>query len=358
MNYAYWLANIPGIGTRRIHRLLRQADSAKELYYMSEKQIFLLDGIGEKEKNSIIESRKRDWEKEYTKLKQQKVQFYSIEDEDYPERLKELVDAPYGIYCKGTLPDETKKQIAIVGARRCSEYGYAMAKELAYRLTMRGACIISGMAKGIDTGAHWGSIVGNGMTAAVFGNGIDVCYPADNRELYQKIPQQGCLLSEYPPGTQPASGLFPARNRIIAGLCDVLLVVEAKKRSGSLITADFALEQGKDIYAVPGRMNDALSEGCNELIRQGAGIISGLEEFIKELELEGLPEAEMEKNKKICLEKEESMVYSCVDLRPKCIEELLRRTGLPMPVLLESIEKLVQKKLLVETFKNYYVRRI
>lgn len=356
MNYAYWLANIPGIGIRKIQRLLQQVGSARELYYMEEKQLKCLSGLDEKDVSRILESKKRQTERDFELLQKKQIRFVSVEDADYPKRLKNIADPPYGIYVKGELPPEQQKTVAVVGARRCSEYGYIMAKKLSSQIALHGGWVISGLAKGIDTAGHRGVLEVGGKTAAVLGSGIDVCYPQENWEVYEQIARKGCLISEYPPKTQPIPGFFPARNRIIAGLCDTLVVVEAKERSGSLITADCALEQGKDVYAVPGRMDDALSAGCNALIRQGAGMISGVEEFLEELGYNGTKEPEEKKIQNLLLEKEERLVYSCLSLRPKCMEELLQKSGLSVMQLSDALAKLVQKGLVAETFKNYYIR--
>lgn len=358
MNYAYWLASIPGIGNVTIRKLLQKAGNAGELYVMPEHHLRAMKILGEKELQSFLVSRRWEWEREYDKVCAMGIRFLSMEDEEYPKRLAALWDAPYGIYIKGSLPDETKKTVAIVGARMCSEYGRAMAHELARQLALHGACVVSGMARGIDAAGHRGALAGGGETAAVLGCGVDVCYPAANRVLYDDIVKKGCVISEYPPGAIPAAGHFPARNRIISGLCDVLAVVEAKEKSGSLITADCALDQGKDVYAVPGRIGDALSMGTNTLIHQGAGIISSDEEFLKDLGLCETDGAGQQNFKKLLLEKEELLVYSCVDLRPKNIEELLRRTELSVPRLSEILAKLAQKGFVEETFKNCYIRKM
>ena len=358
MNYAYWLANIPGIGNKTIRQLLSQVGSAGELYFLPEKQLRALAGLGDAEISAIQESKRIDTEREYMKLCGQGITFLSLEEETYPVKLRNIPDAPFGIYVKGRLPGEEQKTVAIVGARMCSEYGHAVAKKLGQQLASNGVCVISGMARGIDSAGHWGTIEVGGMTCAVLGCGVDVCYPASGRKLYDKILDQGGILSEYSPGTQPHPGFFPARNRIISGLSDVVVVVEAKAKSGSLITADFALEQGKEIYAVPGRLYDALSVGCNTLIRQGAGIISDVDDFLKELDLCGGKELYQENFTKLLLEKEESMVYSGLSLRPTSLEELLQATGFSMPKLTELLAGLQQRGFITETFKNYYIRRI
>ncbi|MGN0141466.1 MAG: DNA-processing protein DprA, partial [Roseburia sp.] len=249
MNYAYWLSNIPGVGNRTRKLLQEWAGTAKAVYGLTERELQEIPGLGEQEIAEIRKSRERDWQKLYEGLKDRNICFMSTEDAEFPEKLKEIPDAPYSIYVRGKLPDPAKKSIAIVGARMCSPYGQAAARKLGEVLAGYGAQIISGMAKGIDSAGHTGAIAGGGNTFAVLGNGVDICYPASNRNLYAQIGANGGLISEYPPGTQPRAGLFPMRNRIISALSDVVVVVEAKVRSGSLITADYALEQGRDVYA-------------------------------------------------------------------------------------------------------------
>jgi DNA processing protein len=297
-------------------------------------------------------------QEEFERLSERGIWFVSREDAAYPNRLKKIADAPFSFYIKGRLPDEKKRAVAIVGARNCSEYGYAMAKEIGRSLANCGAVVISGMARGVDASGHKGALQADGETVAVLGGGVDVVYPYENRKLYQEILEKnGAILSEQPPGTKPMPHYFPIRNRVISGLSDVVVVVEARERSGSLITADYALEQGKDIYAVPGRVTDATSGGCNNLIHQGAGIITDVGQFVKELSL--LPETKEEQLsfENLLLEKEELLVYSCVDLRPKSIEELLQKTGLSVPAMLQILAVLEQKGFITETFKNYYIRR-
>ena len=358
MKYAYWLSNIPGVGIRSRNRILATVGLAEELYHMPERQLRLIPGIEEKQIGAILKSKKKDYETSFYRLAEQGIFFVSREEENYPEKLRQIPDAPYSLYVKGKLPPPGRKTVAIVGARHCSAYGQAVTEKIGKRLAECGAVVVSGMAQGIDGESHWGAIKGGGETYAVLGCGVDVCYPGFHAKLYDTILQKGGILSEYPPQTRPLAGLFPARNRIISGLSDVVVVVEAKVKSGSLITADYALEQGKDVYAVPGRLYDSLSEGCNSLIRQGAGIISNVEEFLKELELCGLEGDEQENFKKLLLAKDESMVYSCLSLRPKGIEELLEETGFPMPQLSAILTELIQKEYITEPVKNYFIKKI
>ena len=193
-------------------------------------------------------------------------------EEDFPERLREIPDSPKCIYLIGNLPEKKEPTVGIIGARNGTEYGKKVALSLARELVAYGIGIVSGMAYGIDSAAHRGALEGGGKTYAVLGSGADVCYPAVNQKLYEEIAKTGGIISEYAPGAPPLPHHFVERNRLIAGLSDVLIVVEARERSGTFITVDRALEQGKQVFAVPGRISDALSKGCNKLLMEGAGI--------------------------------------------------------------------------------------
>lgn len=193
-------------------------------------------------------------------------------DAAYPERMRELPDMPDEFYCLGRLPDEDAPTAAIVGARMCTPYGRRVALEFGRILAAHGVQIISGMALGVDGYGHQGCLDAGGSTFAVLGGGVNICYPAKNREIYDAVRRTGGIISEQPYNTDPLPFHFPRRNRLISALADVVIVVEARKKSGSLITAAFAAEQGKDVFAVPGRIGDALSDGCNELIADGAYI--------------------------------------------------------------------------------------
>ena len=361
MQYQYWLSNIEGIGSATIHKILKNVDSAEELYFLPEKQIELLPELKKREQCLILESR-RNWNLtgEWENFVKKEISFVSWEMIAFPEKLKNIDNPPYSIYYRGKLPDEKRKSVSIVGARRCSEYGRYMAEKLAEKLAQYQIPVISGMAKGVDAYAHIGALRGYGETYAVLGCGADVCYPTVHRQLYEEILKSGGMLSEYPPETAPRAGNFPARNRIIAALCDVLVLVEAKEKSGSLITADFALEQGRDIFACPGRATDELSFGCNSFIRQGAGIVTSVDSFLADIgavkEQENRQENLFENFPNLLLEKEELLVYSCLDLRPKSLEEISLQTGFKTQYLTSLIQGMIQKGVLKERFRNYYIR--
>lgn len=211
---------------------------------------------------------------------------YKKGEPEYPERLKNIPGAPEELYVLGKLPEEDRLSVAVIGARDCSEYGKYVAREIGAVLGRNKISVVSGMARGIDGISQEAALNAGGSSFAVLGCGVDVCYPEANRQLYERLKVSGGILSEYPPGSPALAWHFPPRNRIVSGLADVVAVIEARVKSGTLITVDMALEQGREVYAAPGRVTDRLSDGCNRLIRQGAGILLSPEEFLREL-LEG-----------------------------------------------------------------------
>lgn len=216
-------------------------------------------------------------------MEKNKIRILKREDRDYPQRLREIPKPPKELYVLGRLPREHIPSVAVIGARDCSEYGRYVAARLGSVFGRSGIQVISGMARGIDGIAQEAAVDAGGSSFAVLGSGVDVCYPAGNRRLYEKLKAAGGILSEYSEGTPAIARNFPARNRIVSGLADAVIVVEAREKSGTLITVDMALEQGREVYAVPGRTTDSLSVGCNRLIKLGAGVLLDTDEFLEEL---------------------------------------------------------------------------
>jgi DNA processing protein len=223
-----------------------------------------------------------DAERELEKIRRKGYTLLTFEDPRYPRCLKEIFDPPYVLYCTGCVEVLEDPAVAIVGSRRPTAYGQAMAEKLAGDLAVRGCTIVSGLAAGIDACAHWGALR-QGRTIAVLGSGLDVLYPRENRGLAEKIAEGGAVLSEFPLGTKPLAANFPVRNRIISGLALGLVVVEAAERSGSLISAKFALEQDREVMAVPGNVTSEMSQGSNGLIREGAKLVTNWEDIAWEL---------------------------------------------------------------------------
>ncbi|MBR5590042.1 MAG: DNA-processing protein DprA [Anaerotignum sp.] len=273
--YLMWLSRIDGIGFKKANHLLEHFGSAEAIWYADPKELRTVQGLGEKLMELLITSRDEDQLNDWIiELEEKDIAFYSYWNPFYPTLLKNITDPPLGIYVRGELPDDDIDTVAIIGARKCSRYGATVAYDIAKELAKTNLIIVSGMARGIDSEGHRGILDGGGKTIAVLGCGVDICYPPENKGLMDRILQNGCILSEYPPGTPAMSGHFPARNRIIAGLSRMVVVVEAGKKSGTLITADLALDYGRDVFVVPGNVTSALSKGTNELIKQGCPIIT------------------------------------------------------------------------------------
>ena len=360
MEYQYWMANVTGIGNVTKRKLLACMGSAKAVYE-ADKTVLLATGLLREEIAEYVDRQKAYWRlsEEYESFLERKISFVTMESPEYPDMLREIYNAPYALYYLGTLPRQDERIMAMVGARRCSAYGQTMAEEIAAALGRAGFGVTSGMALGIDGASHRGCIRGGGKTYAFLGSGVDVIYPARHAKLYHEIIENGAVLSDFPPMTKPLPEHFPSRNRLISGIAEKTLVIEAKMRSGSLITADTAIEQGRDVLALPGRITDVMSEGTNHLIAQGAGIISGIDQLLADLEdLAGLDAIPSKGNavQNLNLEKEELLVYSCFDFYAKGLEDVQRQTGLELLPLLSAVMRLSELGLIRETFKNQYIR--
>lgn len=285
--YMHWLYQAAGMGSGGFLKKLEQTGTAQDIYDMARRGILEEKmHIRYKRKAQKIQDAVKDYDVmgRYREMTDRGIRLVTCREAGYPEKLAAVQDAPYVLYYAGRLPDSRKKSIALIGARNCSEYGRCMAREFGGALAQAGIQIISGMARGIDGIGQMAALGAGGYSLGVFGCGVDVCYPSGNRELYERLLREGGVCSEYPPGVAPRAMLFPPRNRIISGLCDGVLVIEAKEKSGTLITVDMALEQGREVYAVPGRATDALSAGCNRLIRQGAQLILSPQDMLEELQ--------------------------------------------------------------------------
>ncbi len=353
--YWYWLSKVEEAGAATRKRLFSFFGSAREIFFAKEKAL-LSAGIPEKARKAILSEKYRQGvSEEFHKLQGRNIYFVTKCEAGFPERLKELSGGPDFLFYRGELPKEDVPAVAVIGARECSAYGRGVARMLAGELAAAGVQIISGMARGVD-GQAQEEAVKYGKSYAVLGCGVDVCYPPENFSLYSKLCEKGGILSEYPPGSPGLAYHFPMRNRIIAGLADGIVVVEARKKSGTLITVDHALEQGKDVFAVPGRIGEALSEGCNALLRQGACPVTASADILEEL-LKHYPQGgnlkKLEKNK-ISLEDAEKIVYAYLRLEPRHIEELLLDVGCKLPELLEILFSLEAKGAVYSPAGNYY----
>lgn len=364
--YRSWLAQLPGIGNRKKIKLLSILGSAKEIFYAEENMLEKLIEENRKlltSKNIEVlldKKKKANIEKEMSKLEEKKIKLITFDEERYPKRLKNIADPPYQLFYLGEIPIEKKPSLAIIGARECTAYGENMARRIGNALGKNKVEVISGMAKGIDGIAQLASIKAGGSSYAVLGSGVDVCYPCENHELYEILKIRGGILSEYIPGTKPKPYLFPPRNRIISALSDGVIVVEARKKSGTKITVNMALEQGKDVFVVPGRMTDGLSEGCNELIKEGAEVLVSVEEFIKEY-FEGIQVVNVNKKEELSkfLDENEREVYRCIDYYPKSLNDIVEElNGIKdISEIMEALLFLEIKKYILRVATNSYILR-
>ena len=360
MIYEYWLAGIKEITDLKKQKLREVYGSGKAIYYIEETEITGIEFLTEEEKEGLKKARKEktkeQLKEEFYKMQEHGIEFIPFFSKEYPPGLAEIPDPPFALFVKGTCPG-AKKKAAIVGARGCSGYGEHYTREFAEVLAAAGVDIISGMAKGIDGTGQRAALNAGGKSYAVLGSGVDVCYPRDHIGLYMDIIEHGGgILSEFPPGTPPLAMNFPMRNRIISGLSDAVLVMEARVRSGSLITADMALEQGKDVYALPGPVNSVLSQGCHRLIKQGAGILITPEELMDEWNINPVEIGQKGNKSEKMLESPEFMVYSCLDLFPKGTNQLMKETGLSVTELMERLITLELNGYVKEVSRNYYIR--
>lgn len=276
-----WLSLMPR-GRQIKNIFVDDIERLNALWNMDKYELEALNKINERFWRAMIDKDiKFQAEEAYRNAQSENIKVFSKNDKEYPVLLKMTADAPAVIFCKGNI-DICDNSISVIGSRKATAYGLKAAFDIGAALAERGVCVVSGMARGIDSKAHWGALEAGGRTCAVLGCGADVVYPPENGKLWEKIAEKGAVISEYAPGTPPLAQHFPARNRIISGLSKGIVVVEAGKESGTMITVDFALEQGRDVFAVPGNIYSERSVGTNNLIKDGAKLFSGIKDIEEE----------------------------------------------------------------------------
>ena len=372
--YWYWFVNITGIGNIMRVRLMERFGHPRFFYECDSGE--LKDLLSESQLESFSRSRNYSRVEEGLKrLKGEGVRFVHWQSQDYPHRFRSLYDPPYGFYLRGRLPDPDCPAVAIVGSRKASQYGRKAAEMFASELAGQGVAIISGMASGVDSEAHRAALDSSGMTLGILGGGIDSMYPKENWNLYLDMYEKGGILSEYNLGTVNRSGLFPMRNRLISGISDCILVVEAGEKSGSLITADQGMEQGKEVYAVPGRVTDIMSRGCNHLIAQGASIAESPQSLLEDLrslwertrrvyfpehnktEYESFHIDDPREQSSYTME--EQMIMDTLDeIEPRTFDFIMSGTGLPLNILQHILIRLEMKSCILQVQQNMYLKKI
>ncbi len=336
--YVNWFYHVPGFGRKKMSVILSRDISAEEIYKMPKSMLesFLKETCGYQEKQVTASvahmenlRREKSPERLAEELEKKGILFLVSGDPGYPEKLEEIPDAPYALYLKGNRKKAAEfagRCVAVIGARECSTYGKYAADYIGRKCAQYGIPVVSGMAYGVDGIAQSAAVRAGAPVAAVLGCGVDICYPYSNRNLYDMLSEEGCIFSEYVPGTEPKPAFFPPRNRIISGMSDALVVVEAKEKSGTLITVDMALEQGRDVYVVPGRINDPLSKGCNQLIRQGATIVCDVDEMLAEMAGRGLhntePKEDYRNPNPYPSNDVKHKIYAALDIHPMSVQQI------------------------------------
>lgn len=363
MKNLFWAAinTVPGIGSKKLRQLYRYFHEGEAVWTATVDELVNSKCLNSKALSELIEFRQKI---SIDKLKEQ-LAYYKINiciesDEEYPKALKEIFDPPFILYYQGILP-QNEFCLGIVGSRTPTVYGKQIARNLSRDLAKYNFIIVSGAAKGIDTNAHLGALQ-CGKTIAVLGCGLDIAYPPENKQLLETIAQNGAVISEYPLGTLPKPGNFPARNRIITGLSKGILVVEAAKKSGSLITAEFALSEGRDVFAIPGNIYSAKSEGCHSLIKQGAKLVTDVKDIVEEyISMTSQQQTIMKKQEDLgfFMTAEEQLIYDNLSFtEPKCIDEIIYKLRINVSNISFILLQMKLKGLVKETSPNFYLRVI
>ncbi len=348
---------IDGLGAIRLKALLQYFRTTGRILKASQNEMERVPNIGPELARRIHSWGELNLKEELTLIKKEKVTLISISDECYPANLKETYDPPFLLYVRGKLTDEDKNAISIVGTRRPTYYGRSTAERLGYELGIRGITIVSGMARGIDTFSHRGALKAKARTLAVLGSGLSNIYPRENKKLFHQIAEYGAVISEFPMRMAPHRENFPRRNRLISGLSLGVVVVEAAQHSGSLITANFALEQGREVFAVPGKAGSVNTQGTHHLLKQGARLVESADDILEELPTLTGSERREEALQRMELNEIETSLFKLLSDEPLHIEELLEKTNLAAEKALSTLGMLEMKGLIRQLPGKMFVRR-
>jgi len=360
---------VDGVGPIRVRALLERFGEPQAILSASRGELMRVDGVGEEVARCITSWRESiDLDAELARIEKSGVRVVMRDDAEYPKNLREIYDPPLVLYVKGALRENERMAIAIVGSRRTTLYGQEMSRKLAYQLARLGVTVVSGLARGIDTAAHKGALQAKGRTVAVIGCGIDVVYPPENKKLADEIVEKGgAVVTEFPFGVKPDRQNFPMRNRIISGWSLGVVVVEANLKSGALITAAQAAEQGRQVFAVPGRADSILSRGTNRLIKDGAKLTEDVEDVLTEFEylLPRKPEsAEAAEPRNggteaaLKLSETEAKVMALIGQEEIAIDEIIRGSGLTSAAVSATLLGLEMKRIVRQLPGKLYVRHL
>lgn len=359
--FDFWLCNITGIGNRKIKSLLEYFGSPEGVFLAKRQQLCQIGNLREKDREQILSCQNTEQlKRQYEQLQKKGIHFLSVREKEYPEKLCCLSDAPYGLYYKGRLPCSFAPSIAVVGAREASFEGKSLAEKFGRELAENGIQVISGMAKGIDISAQRGVLkTKRGRTYGVLGTGIDICYPRQHIEEYMMMQENGGVLSEFPLQTPPLPYHFPMRNRLISAFSDGILVMEAGRGSGSLITAEQGLEQGKEIFVIPGNIMNPKYDGSNELLKNGAVLVTSVRDILDGLGLFFDDDViERKKKSEVMLETSEKIVYAMLSLEPVHLAQITEETGMELSCVMEVLLSLQIKNLVQAIGNNYFMIKL
>ena len=359
-----WLALclIPEVGAATFHRLVQGLGSVEAVLRAKAGALEQVPGISQQVARAIASFPWQDaLDRELRVIETRGLGLIRFGDEGYPELLAAIHSPPPILYVRGTIEPKDRVAVAIVGSRQASQYGSAMAEQISGELAERGVTIVSGMARGIDAAAHRSALRAAGRTIAVLGCGLGVTYPPEHAELADQIAEQGALISEFPIFTPPKPGHFPQRNRIISGLARGIVVIEAGLKSGALITANYALEQGRDVFAVPGQVTSRSSRGCHQLIKAGAKLTEGWEDILEEIELQMTPGSQVVRDPtpvSRSLAQEEILIIDAMEAGPMQIDDLIGRTQLPAGQMASLLLSLMLKGMIEELPGKSFAKRL
>lgn len=355
------LSLVDGLGPMRLRQLLAKFGSAEAVFSAQKSRIEAVDGIGPVVAEAILQSTLKEATAAYERMIGQGIRLIYESDAEYPAVLKEIPSAPMSFAIKGALVPRDRLAIAVVGSRRCSAYGRKIAERLAHDLASKGITVVSGLARGIDAAAHAGALKAGGRTLAVLASGLGNIYPPEHKALGEEVAAQGALISEAPLDGPPIGGLFPQRNRIISGLSIGVVVVEAATRSGALSTANHALEQNREVFAVPGRVGDAASEGTNELIRKGATLVRHVDDILEQIGPVEVSTTSVSVSEKRTpppgLDGKQQQLWDALGEDEVELETLLERTGLRASEASSALLLLEMRKAVRRLPGNRYQRR-
>ncbi len=348
------------LSPRAAGALIERFGGPEAVFQASEEELKSVEQLTDKGRAKVLEPWPAAIERDMRLIDEAGVTLIPISSPDYPAKLKEIYDPPILLYIRGRLVEEDKLSIAIVGSRRATVYGLSVAERIARDLAGRGLTVVSGGARGIDTAAHKGALAAEGRTIAFLGCGVDVGYPAENRKLFDAVAESGAVVSEFPFGATPEPWRFPPRNRLISGMSMGVLVCQSPEASGALITAGYAAEQGRDVYAVPGNVDDERNRGCHALIKDGAKLVEGARDILEELGLDGDDKGPKQLSLPIesLRNENERGIASLLSLEPMPVDEIIEKSGLPAPMVSGVLTILEMRGVVRRVPGNAYVRAL